>query len=363
VLDDSGARELGADRWRLWRRLATAARAALSGLAERVTPALEWAPGTSGRAVGADRGILELEATFARIARRAGGRVGVAALHLETGREAALGGAARFPMASVVKVPVAVQLLALVDQGEVQLESMLAVEPHHVCPGIGVIASHLRVPGVALSVRNLLGLALVESDNTAADVLFHLAGGEQAVTARMHTLGICDISVDRRIVRLLADTAGLADLPADDPLTPSRWAELRAAIPPERRRAAARAFLADPRDTATPGAIARLLAAIWRGTALSPERTALLLDLMARCATGTQRLAGLLPPGTRVAHKTGSLKVGVNNDAGIIYLPDGAGHVAMAVFIVGSPRRNGDQDRAAAQMARAAYEYFVAHPS
>jgi beta-lactamase class A len=84
---------------------------------------------------------------------------------------------------------------------------------------------------------------------------------------------------------------------------------------------------------------------------------------MARCATGTQRLAGLLPPGTRVAHKTGSLKVGVNNDAGIIYLPDGAGHVAMAVFIVGSPRRNGDQDRAAAQMARAAYEYFVAHPS
>ena len=71
--------------------------------------------------------------------------------------------------------------------------------------------------------------------------------------------------------------------------------------------------------------------------ALSPDVSvvsvlALLLSILRRCQTGEARLKGLLPAGTEVAHKTGTA-AGINNDVGIITLPNGAGHIAIAVFI------------------------------
>src|SRR4051812_36072013 len=57
----------------------------------------------------AERG--EVEERLERIAARGGGRVGVAAIHLETGRRISLHGGERFPMASVYKLPIALQLL------------------------------------------------------------------------------------------------------------------------------------------------------------------------------------------------------------------------------------------------------------
>jgi beta-lactamase class A len=128
------------------------------------------------------------------------------------------------------------------------------------------------------------------------------------------------------------------------------------------RQAARTAFYQDRRDTSTPEGMARLLARIWRGEALDATRTAQLLDIMLRCETGTARLKGLLPPEVSVRHKTGSLGIGVANDVGIIDLPDGAGHVVVAVFVKESASDVAAQDRAIAQIARAAYDYFAFNP-
>jgi beta-lactamase class A len=108
--------------------------------------------------------------------------------------------------------------------------------------------------------------------------------------------------------------------------------------------------------------MARLLAKIWRGEALDATRTAQLLDIMLRCETGAARLKGVLPPNTAVRHKTGSLGIGVTNDVGIIDLPDGAGHVVVAVFVKESMSDVAAQERAIAQIARAAYDYFTFNP-
>src|SRR5712672_528811 len=51
-----------------------------------------------------------LESTFERIIRTAGGEVGVALVHVETGARISINGDRRFPMASVYKLPIAVEL-------------------------------------------------------------------------------------------------------------------------------------------------------------------------------------------------------------------------------------------------------------
>src|SRR5262249_18751630 len=96
----------------------------------------------------------------------------------------------------------------------------------------------------------------------------------------------------------------------------------------------------------------------FRGETLSPERTALLLRLMTECTRGEARLKGLLPAGTPVAHRTGT-QAGTTNDVGIITLPDGAGHVAIAVFVKASPKEIPDRERVIAEIARTVYDYFL----
>ncbi len=155
--------------------------------------------------------------------------------------------------------------------------------------------------------------------------------------ARLQALGIQGISVDRPTGRLLDDARTGRD-------------------------GMATGFFRDTRDTATPAAMLELLLKIWRREALSAERTELLLDVMYRCATGRGRLPGLLPPGTRVARKTGSLSIGVTNDVGIITLPGDAGHVAIAVMIRESGNNVSTQEYAIAGIARAVYDYFAANP-
>jgi Zn-dependent M28 family amino/carboxypeptidase len=78
---------------------------------------------------------------------------------------------------------------------------------------------------------------------------------------------------------------------------------------------------------------------------------------MKRCRTGEARLKGLLPPGTTVAHKTGTIG-GVVNDVGIVYLPGATGHVAIAVMSKQTRAPADRVERTIAEIARAAYDYF-----
>ena len=81
---------------------------------------------------------------------------------------------------------------------------------------------------------------------------------------------------------------------------------------------------------------------------------------MARTVTMPDRLGGLLPRNTPVAHKTGTVG-GVANDAGYITLPDGR-RFAIVVFTRGSNTPPTDRERAVAEVARTLYDYFLIHP-
>jgi beta-lactamase class A len=203
---------------------------------------------------------------------------------------------------------------------------------------------------------------LLISDNSATDIVLRVAGGGSASNARLAALGISGISVDRPTIQLIADVVGVKNLGPEAGWSIAAFDSLNRRVTPAERQSARTAFYQDRRDTATPEAMARLLAKISRGEALGPERTALLLDIMLRCETGAMRLKGLLPPGVAVRHKTGSLGIGVANDVGIIDLPGGAGRVVVAVFVKESTADVAALERAIAQIARAAYDYFTFNP-
>ncbi len=260
-------------------------------------------------------------------------------------------------MASTYKVAIAAKVMDLVDKGELSLDQMVDVPHDMYVAGEVAIAERFPYPGVQFSLANLIYPMITESDNTATDVCLGLAGGPAAVTENLRRLGITDFRVDRSVREILMD---FYDLPA---VTPEAVVE---AISKNPALVAAQVdpnpdFEADPRDHTTPNAYLKLLLAIDSGTAMSPESREFLLGVMSRTRTGAGRIKGLLPKGTPVAHKTGTVG-GVANDVGYVTLPDGR-RFAIAVFTNSSETSESDRDRAIAEITRALFDYFYLSPA
>jgi beta-lactamase class A len=209
-----------------------------------------------------------------------------------------------------------------------------------------------------MSVRNLIETMLILSENNATDLVLTLGGGGAAVTRRMRDAGITDLRVDRPTAEIIAHPYGITDIWTGGRFDRAKWDRQFGALSPARRDSAAYYYARDPRDHTTPRAMLTLLTKLWKGELLNQEHTAALLDIMYRCETGAGRIKGMLPRGTRVAHKTGTYP-GTANDVGIIDLPDGT-HVAVALYLKESSKVQGkDLEDALAQSARAVYDWFL----
>ena len=121
-----------------------------------------------------------------------------------------------------------------------------------------------------------------------------------------------------------------------------------------------RGWAAQYENWATPEAAVDLLEIINRGDGgLGPHRE-LLVKHMTESPTGANRLKGMLPPGTPVAHKTGTggTRDGVTsatNDVGIITLPSGK-HIAIAVFVGDSRADVKTRESVIARATKAAWD-------
>jgi len=285
------------------------------------------------------------------------GRLGFAAQEIGSEDVISLNGDESFAMASTYKVAIATTVLTRVDKGELTLDQMVDITPDMMIAGDNAIAETYVHPGMQLSVANVIEVMITYSDNTAADTCMRLAGGPAAVTQKLRSLGIEDQRVDRPTAELIRDFYDLPGL-----ATVQVMAEVIRTDPEKAARAGDPNldFEKDPRDHTTPLAMLQLLLAIDDGTALSPERREFLLGSMSRTQTGAGRLKGLLPRGTPVRHKTGTIG-GVANDVGFITLPDGR-RFAVAVFTNSSATPEQDRDRAIAEVARTLFDYFYLGP-
>ena len=262
---------------------------------------------------------------FAEIARPAQGKVGAAVMLIETGETATFHGAAHFPMQSVYKFPIAMAVLNLVDRGKLTLDRQVPIPKSELVPPSLHSPIRDKYPdGATLSVRDLLRYSVAESDGTACDVLLRLVDGAANVTTYLRDLGIRGVVV--------ATTE----------------AEM------------ARGPMVQYRNWASPDSMIALLRAFHGGRGLSAASHALLEDFMATSTPGPNRIKGLLPPGTRVAHKTGTSGTTgqltrATNDVGIVTLPDGR-HLAIAVFVSDSTATQDVRERVIAKLARAAWD-------
>ncbi|MGJ5814718.1 class A beta-lactamase [Paludibaculum fermentans] len=273
--------------------------------------------------------LLQSPSDFEHIARQTEGKLGMAAEIVETGSRLDFHSTDRFPMQSVYKFPIAMAVLQQVDQGRLRLDQSIRVEK------ADLIGGRQRSPirdmhpdgGFNMSLRDLLRYAVSESDGSASDVLLRVIGGASKVQNMLKGLGIQGIKV--------VDTE--KSLGSNNQVQYRNWAQ--------------------------PEAMVQLLKLFQQGKGLSKASRALLLQWMTETETGLKRLKGNLPPGTVVAHKTGTSNTvngvtAATNDVGLITLPNGQ-HLAIAVFVMDSPLSQDTRERAIAAFARLAFTHFT----
>ena len=259
---------------------------------------------------------MSLESEIRRIIEGSGAQMGVCARHLESGQQVDIDAERIFPMCSVLKIPVLVEAFRQIEEGSFALDDRwgLTTAEKNLPSGILVFFED----GLAPTVRDLLTLMIIISDNTATDMVMHRLG-EGSVTRTMHSLGLTDIHVPMTIREIFDDL-----LPSSDPTQDM----LALATAPRKRDGRCYSLGAD-NDVGTPAALTALLARIWRGEIVSRGACDAMLEILLKQQLNI-RLPRYLPPGTPCAHKTGTLP-GIRNDSGILYASE-TSHVAVTVF-------------------------------
>src|SRR5207249_428419 len=110
---------------------------------------------------------------------------------LDTGEEIAMSADQSMDTMSVIKVPLLVEAFRQIEAGRLSLKDRYTLTPGDRRPGTGVIRS--LDDGAVLTLKDLLTLMVIVSDNTATDVVFQKVGGTEPVNALMRSYGLTSI--------------------------------------------------------------------------------------------------------------------------------------------------------------------------
>ncbi len=257
------------------------------------------------------RGRFESEVR--EIATGVDGVLGVTILDPQTGERVSVNGGVVFTQASAIKLPVLVELMRQVDAGQHNLDEFVTLKASDIVPGSGVL-QQLTPEKVSLSLRDVATLMVTVSDNTATNIVIDRVGMAK-VSATMAHLGLPATKLQRKMQDRTA------------------WEENR-------------------ENLSTPDEQARLLELLYKGEILSAKSREEIDRVLSIPKPG--HLRTLLPEGTRVAHKTGTLS-GVVVDVGIVYLEDRP----FIVSAMGNWLSDADEaSRAISRIALTAYRYF-----
>jgi len=282
---------------------------------------------------------IPLSVELRKLAERNEAKIGICTLSDGEVTPTCINGNTSFPLQSVMKLVVAAAVLDKVDQKELKLTDHITVFPQHGSPGPQGFVKMVRLRGrYEATVQELIDRAVIDSDSTSVDILIDRLGGVSFVEQFLAGKNIAGITVSRSERELQSDSVGLTWRPeyADN----DKFEAAIKALPKETRSNAWRAHLKDFRDTCTPLGMTVFLSRLAAGELLSSASTKHILNVMARTATGPDRLKAGTPKSWMLAHKTGTGRTwnGVTettNDVGILTAPDGR-NVAIAVFVAGS---------------------------
>lgn len=277
-----------------------------------------------------------LDEALRQLGDRFSGDLGIAVQDLESGWTAHFSGDEYLPQQSVSKLWVAITVLEQVDSDKLDLSEEVTLQREDLTVFYQPIRTLvLRNDGYTTTLGDLLERAIMRSDNTANDFLLRRAGGPEAVRRVLARKDLGGIRFGPGEQELQSEIAGLEWQP-EYSIGPA-FTDARAEVPLEKRRTAFKDYLAEPADGATAIGIAHALARLHKGQLLSQSSTELLLGLMAKATSGERRLAGGVPSGWSIGHKTGTGQIlqGTQagyNDVGLVTSPDGQTY-SVAVLI------------------------------
>jgi beta-lactamase class A len=232
------------------------------------------------------------------------------------------------PMQSTFKFPLAMAVLHQIELGKLQLDQPIRFLKSDRSVTYSPLQDEFPEADVDVPLRKLIKLSVETSDNSATDIELRLIGGPDVLQQYLDSLGFTAIHQQDSEHTLHGDQR------------------------------------LQYRDYAEPTAMVALLRVLADHSPLDPEHTALLNTWMLEATSGPQRIKGLLPAGTPVAHKTGSSgeefgMIPATNDVGLITLPDGR-RLAVAIFVTDAHADQATCEAVIARIARAIYSGAVA---
>jgi beta-lactamase class A len=302
-------------RWIRWTAAAAAAAALwtapLSGQPAQVAP------------------LRRLQSAVDTITRSINATWGIYVKSLESGEEVAVNPDRQMETMSTIKIPLMIEAFEQIKAGRFKLTDTYTFAQADSQPGTGTIQR--LDPGAVMTVKDLITMMIIVSDNTATEVLYRMVGGPDAVNARMDAMG-------------LKNTRAMN--------VPSKW------FPQLRSAASTEQFYRDgkyPFGLSTPREMGRLLEMMERGTLVDKTSSELMLQIM-RAQLYRTRIPRFVT-GYRIPHKTGDFLPFVGDDVGVL---EAEGRTVVISVFTGNHFGSGEMlENAIGQVAKEVGDYFA----
>ncbi len=269
----------------------------------------------------------ELAARLLPLAESHRGEVAIAVQHLGSGESFGYRADVPMPTASLIKFPVMVEAYRQAEAGEVDLEEFIELRDEDKVPGSGILTPHFSA-GARIRLTDAVRLMIAYSDNTATNLVLDKIG-IRSTADQMERMGLSHTKLHAKVYR--RETSVFPDRSREFGLGSSTAEEM-----------------------------VQLLSMLHSKKLITPPASSAMLDHLLQC-DDRSKLVRDLPPGTRVAHKSGAVAK-ARCDAGIIFSP--AGPIAVCVMTRDNADMSWGADNQAhalcARVGRIVFDHFVA---
>jgi beta-lactamase class A len=239
---------------------------------------------------------------------------GVFVIDLDSGDFFGFNGSATFSSASMIKMPILIAFFQDVDAGKIKLDEMLSIQQTDVADGSG----EMRYAGVGAqyTALEIATNMIINSDNTATNMIIRRIGGIQELNQRFRQWGLQQTMLRKP----LPDLEGA--------------------------------------NTTSPKELVSLMTLLHQGKLVSMKSRDRAFEIMRHTATDTL-LPSVLSPGSTIAHKTGDIGSLVG-DVGVVDLPSGRRYAIAAM--VKRPFNDPRAQDLIRQIAATVYQHFGGQP-
>jgi beta-lactamase class A len=273
--------------------------------------------------------LQRLQASIERTTKSINATWGIYMKSLDTGEEIAIDADRQMETMSTIKIPLMIECFEQIKAGKFKLSDKYTFVQADSQPGTGTIQR--LDPGAVMTVKDLITMMIIVSDNTATEVLYRMVGGPDAVNTRMQAMG-------------LQKTRAMN--------VPSKW------FPALRSAPTTEQFYRDgknPFGLSTPREMGRLLEMMERGALVDKESSDLMLRIMRGQLYRTRIPRYVI--GYTIPHKTGDFLPYVGDDVGML---EASGRTIVLSVFTGNHFGSGEAlENAIGLVARDVAEYFA----